>query len=176
MGRGKACRKPALPPVSCRIDDHEGKIHRRVRRRGRPGARRAAGDGRRAFRAPQPRGLQGRAAPIAGPGPDNAHPPFRIHELRGEGLDYVMRGLAQLKRETGQPVPLLFIVGRGNEGQYRRLAEELDIGANVRFSGSRDGRTSTPSTWEAISSPCYRASTPSAWRPSMPWPHRFRLC
>jgi UDP-glucose:(heptosyl)LPS alpha-1,3-glucosyltransferase len=52
-----------------------------------------------------------------------------------KGLDYVMRGLAQLKRATGQPVPLLFIVGRGNEGQYRRLAEELDIGPNVRFSG-----------------------------------------
>jgi len=52
-----------------------------------------------------------------------------------KGLDYVMRGLAQLTRETGKPVPLLFIVGRGNEGQYRRLAEELDIGPNVRFSG-----------------------------------------
>ena len=52
-----------------------------------------------------------------------------------KGLDYVMRGLAQLKRETEQPVPLLFIVGRGNEGQYRRLAGELGIGENVRFSG-----------------------------------------
>jgi len=52
-----------------------------------------------------------------------------------KGLDYVMRGLAQLKRATGEPVPMLFIVGRGNEGQYRRLAEELDIGQNVRFSG-----------------------------------------
>jgi UDP-glucose:(heptosyl)LPS alpha-1,3-glucosyltransferase len=52
-----------------------------------------------------------------------------------KGLDYVMRGLAHLKRAAGQPVPLLFIVGRGNEGQYRRLAEDLDIGPNVRFSG-----------------------------------------
>jgi UDP-glucose:(heptosyl)LPS alpha-1,3-glucosyltransferase len=52
-----------------------------------------------------------------------------------KGLDYVMRGLAQLKREAGQPVPTLFVVGRGNEGQYRRLAEELGIGPNVRFSG-----------------------------------------
>ena len=52
-----------------------------------------------------------------------------------KGLDYVMRGLAQLKRETEQPVPLLFIVGRGNEGQYRRLAGELGIGENLRFSG-----------------------------------------
>ena len=30
---------------------------------------------------------------------------------------------------------MLFVVGRGNEGQYRRLAEELGIGRNVRFSG-----------------------------------------
>ncbi|MGE5856720.1 MAG: glycosyltransferase family 4 protein [Syntrophaceae bacterium] len=52
-----------------------------------------------------------------------------------KGLDYVMRGLAHLKSATGQPVPLLFIVGRGNEVQYRRLAEELEIGPNVRFSG-----------------------------------------
>ena len=52
-----------------------------------------------------------------------------------KGLDYVMQGLAQLKRATGEPVPMLFVVGRGNEGQYRRLAEELGIGKNVRFSG-----------------------------------------
>jgi UDP-glucose:(heptosyl)LPS alpha-1,3-glucosyltransferase len=52
-----------------------------------------------------------------------------------KGLDYVMRGLSQLKRSTGQPGPVLYVVGRGNEGQYRRLAEELGIRGNVRFSG-----------------------------------------
>ncbi|HEX7539185.1 MAG TPA: glycosyltransferase family 4 protein, partial [Syntrophales bacterium] len=52
-----------------------------------------------------------------------------------KGLDYVMQGLSQLKRATGEPVPMLFVVGRGNEGQYRRLAGELGIGENVRFSG-----------------------------------------
>ena len=93
-----------------------------------------------------------------------------------KGLDYVMRGLAQLKRETGQPVPLLFIVGRGNEGNTGGWPKSSTSAQTFAFRGSRDGRTSTPSTWEAISSPCSRASTPSAWRPSMPWPHRFRSC
>src|SRR5690606_18338544 len=45
-----------------------------------------------------------------------------------KGLDYVMQGLATLKRATGSPLPLLFIVGKGNEGHYRRMAEELGIG------------------------------------------------
>jgi len=52
-----------------------------------------------------------------------------------KGLDYVMQGLAALKRATGSPLPLLFVVGKGNEGHYRRMAEELGIGGHVRFSG-----------------------------------------
>jgi len=52
-----------------------------------------------------------------------------------KGLDYVIQGLAALKRAGGSPVPLLFVVGRGNEGHYRRMAEQLGIGSNVRFSG-----------------------------------------
>jgi len=52
-----------------------------------------------------------------------------------KGLDYVMQGLAALKRTRGSQVPLLFVVGRGNEGHYRRMAEGLGIGEHVRFSG-----------------------------------------
>jgi UDP-glucose:(heptosyl)LPS alpha-1,3-glucosyltransferase len=52
-----------------------------------------------------------------------------------KGLDYVMQGLSALKRRRGSQVPLLLVVGRGNEGHYRRLAGELGIGENVRFSG-----------------------------------------
>lgn len=52
-----------------------------------------------------------------------------------KGLDYVMRGLAALKRRPERQAPLLLVVGRGNEGRYRRLAEELRIGPDVRFSG-----------------------------------------
>ena len=52
-----------------------------------------------------------------------------------KGLDYVMQGLSALKRRGGPEIPVLFVVGRGNEGQYRRLAGELGIGENVRFSG-----------------------------------------
>lgn len=52
-----------------------------------------------------------------------------------KGLDYVMRGLAEMKRAGGSRVPLLFVVGRGNEGHYRRMAQGLGIGEHVRFSG-----------------------------------------
>jgi UDP-glucose:(heptosyl)LPS alpha-1,3-glucosyltransferase len=52
-----------------------------------------------------------------------------------KGLDYVMQGLAALKRMNAPEIPVLFVVGRGDEGQYQRLAEELGIGENVRFSG-----------------------------------------
>jgi UDP-glucose:(heptosyl)LPS alpha-1,3-glucosyltransferase len=52
-----------------------------------------------------------------------------------KGLDYVMQGLAALKRRPERQAPLLLVVGRGNEGRYRRLAEELRIGPDVRFSG-----------------------------------------
>jgi len=52
-----------------------------------------------------------------------------------KGLDYVMRGIAALKHRGGPEIPVLLVVGRGNEGQYGRLADELDIGPNVRFSG-----------------------------------------
>jgi UDP-glucose:(heptosyl)LPS alpha-1,3-glucosyltransferase len=52
-----------------------------------------------------------------------------------KGLDYVMQGLAALKRRSSPEIPTLFVVGRGDEGQYRRLAGELGIGENVRFSG-----------------------------------------
>ncbi|HEX9158539.1 MAG TPA: glycosyltransferase family 4 protein, partial [Syntrophales bacterium] len=51
-----------------------------------------------------------------------------------KGLDYVMQGLAALKKSAPE-IPTLFIVGRGDEGQYHRLAGELGIGENVRFSG-----------------------------------------
>jgi UDP-glucose:(heptosyl)LPS alpha-1,3-glucosyltransferase len=30
---------------------------------------------------------------------------------------------------------MLFVVGRGNEGHYRRMAEELRISGHARFSG-----------------------------------------
>jgi len=52
-----------------------------------------------------------------------------------KGLDYVLRGLAELKRRQAPGMPVLFVVGRGNEGHYRRMAEELGIGQGVRFSG-----------------------------------------
>ena len=52
-----------------------------------------------------------------------------------KGLDYIMQGLAQLKRAGRSRMPLLFVVVRGNEGHYRRMAEELGIGSSVRFSG-----------------------------------------
>ena len=52
-----------------------------------------------------------------------------------KGLDFVMQGLSALKHRGGTEIPVLLVVGRGNEGQYRRLAEELGIGENVRFSG-----------------------------------------
>lgn len=52
-----------------------------------------------------------------------------------KGLDYVMQGLSALKRMNAPEIPVLFVVGRGNEGQYRRLAGELGIGEHVRFSG-----------------------------------------
>ncbi|MBK7552001.1 MAG: glycosyltransferase family 4 protein [Syntrophaceae bacterium] len=42
-----------------------------------------------------------------------------------KGLDYVMRGLAELKRRQPPAMPVLYVVGRGNEGHYRRMAEEL---------------------------------------------------
>ena len=52
-----------------------------------------------------------------------------------KGLDYVIQGLAALKRAGAAEVPLLFVVGRGDEGRYRRMAEKLGIGTDVRFSG-----------------------------------------
>jgi len=52
-----------------------------------------------------------------------------------KGLDYVMQGLAALKRAGRSRLPLLLVVGRGNEGHYRRMAEGLGIGEHVRFSG-----------------------------------------
>ncbi len=52
-----------------------------------------------------------------------------------KGLDYVMRGLAELKRRQPPAMPVLYVVGRGNEGHYRRMAEELGIGRHTRFSG-----------------------------------------
>jgi UDP-glucose:(heptosyl)LPS alpha-1,3-glucosyltransferase len=52
-----------------------------------------------------------------------------------KGLDYVMQGLSALKRRPVRPVPLLLVVGRGDEARYRRLAEKLGIGTDVRFSG-----------------------------------------
>ena len=52
-----------------------------------------------------------------------------------KGLDYVMQGLSALKRRPVKPVPLLLVVGRGDEARYRRLAEKLGIATDVRFAG-----------------------------------------
>jgi UDP-glucose:(heptosyl)LPS alpha-1,3-glucosyltransferase len=55
-----------------------------------------------------------------------------------KGLDAVMAGLGQLQAQERQFPWKLLVVGKGNEGHYRRMAQSLDIADRIVFAGVVD--------------------------------------
>jgi UDP-glucose:(heptosyl)LPS alpha-1,3-glucosyltransferase len=59
-------------------------------------------------------------------------------EFKRKGLQYALEALALLHRDDRLPVtPRLLVVGRGNPGEYQRLAAQRGIGRLVHFVGLR---------------------------------------
>jgi UDP-glucose:(heptosyl)LPS alpha-1,3-glucosyltransferase len=62
---------------------------------------------------------------------------FVSNNFRMKGLGFLMRALADIKKEDHPPFKLL-ILGRGRKGPYLRLSKKLGISEEMVFAGSTD--------------------------------------